>query len=325
LKDPPDVTVEAEFTIKTAFRSSYVPLNYTFTTTSVFGHPNFIEREEMMNAVPSVVLQPDGSLIIDVDLQVYHTKPVWYPKRDDNLTMSLMEDFLSSSSHCTNDVTVKVGDVAFCLHRHVLAKRAPALFDMIAKHDTTSQTVHRMDDVDAGTFRSIYGYMYTGNWSPKSSLDDGADEAVDAGVAKKTLILADRYGCTGLKLLVESVMVDQVLNTSNAMEMLLLGDSLHCALLKEAAIAEILESKDAVRSLPGWELLKESNLLIEELLDKARGTHSDETEATAGLSVGELRDQLLTHDGAAVDGSREVLVQRLLAITAATAVAVVVA
>jgi hypothetical protein len=68
--------------------------------------------------------------------------------------------------------------------------------------------------------------------------------------------------------------------------------------------------------------LKESISLFEELLMMANGMPRDETEATAGLSVGELRNQLLKH-GAAVDGSREVLVQRLLAITATATAAVV--
>jgi BTB/POZ domain len=302
----PDVTVEAEFAIKAASR--------THTTRFTFSNPidgwgfhDYIAREALLNAVPSVLLQQDGSLTIDVDIRVYQTKPVWYPKTDDNLTMSLMKIFLSSSSFSPN-VTFMVGDEAFCLHSHVLAKRAPALFNLI--DEPTGQIIPLSNDVDAGAFLSIYHYIYTGEWCP-----DSLDEAVDAGIAKNTLTLADRYGCTGLKLLVESVMVDKVLDATNAAEMLLLGHSLHCALLKEAAITEILECKDAVRSLPGWELLVESNLLVEDLLDKARGMKRDETAATAGLSVGELRDQLLKH-GAAVDGSREVLVHQLLAITA---------
>jgi BTB/POZ domain len=327
LKDPPGVTVETDFTIKTAFKTVQTHRR-TFSTKledphPAFGYHNFIAREALLNAVPSVWLQQDGSLTIDVDLRVYQTKPVWYPTRDDSFTMPLM---VMSSFSLSTMVTFMVGNVEFCLHRHFLADGAPALLELIDE-PTTGQTVHLTDDVDADIFESIVLYICTGDcwWSPKSSLD-GADEAffVDAGVAKKTLTLADRYGCTGLKLLVESVMVDQILDASNATEMLLLGDSLNCALLKEAAINQILASKDAVRSLPGWELLVESNLLIEELLDKARGMQSSETEATAKLSVGELRDQLLTRGATTVDGSREVLVQRLLAITA-TATAVVVA
>jgi BTB/POZ domain len=321
LKDP-DVTVETESAIKMAFKTPQT-IRLTFSTKlegphTATGYPEVIARDELLNAVPSVLLQPDGSLTIDVDLQVYRTKPVSYPrKRDDNLEKVLM--VMRPSSYATT-VTFMVGDEAFCLHGHVLADRAPALYKMTG---ATGQTVHLTDDVDAGVFQSIVHYVYTGKWSPSSS----DDEAVDAGVAKKTLTLANRYGCTGLKLLVESVMVDKVLEASNAMEMLLLGDSLHCALLKEAAIIQILHSKDTVGSLPGWELLVQSNSLMEQLLNEARGMPSNETEATAGLSVGELRDQLLTHSGAAaVDGSREVLVQRLLAITTTdTAVAVVVA
>jgi BTB/POZ domain len=318
----PDVTVETEYAIKTAFKTTQA-VRYTFSTCTkledplnCFGWTDLIAREALLNADPSVLLQQDGSLTIDVDLRVYQTKPVWYPKCDDNLIKSLM--VMRPSSYATT-VTFMVGDEAFCLYPHFLADRAPALYKMIG---ATGQTVHLTDDVDACMFQSIVHYVYSGVWLSSSS-----DEAIDAGVAKKTLTLADRYACTGLKLLVESVMVDKVLEASNAMEMLLLGDSLNCAVLKEAAIIQILHSKDTVGSLPGWELLVQSNSLMEQLLNKARGTQSDETDATAKLSVGELRDQLLTHSGAAaVDGSREVLVQRLLlAITAATATAAVVA
>jgi hypothetical protein len=48
------------------------------------------------------------------------------------------------------------------------------------------------------------------------------------------LTLANCYGCTGLKLLVKSLMVDKVLDTSNAAKMLMLGDSLHGLLLDDA-------------------------------------------------------------------------------------------
>jgi BTB/POZ domain/MATH domain len=314
----PDVTVEAEFSIKAASKTKSIC--HTFSTKLETprpgrGWPDFIAREALLSAVPSVLLQQDGSLTIDVDLRVNLTKPVWYPTPPSgDSAKTLLADLVRSS--LSTDVTFMVDNVEFCLHRHVLAKRAPALLDMI--DGPTGQRVP-LDDVDSGIFQSIVLYMYTGDWSLSSS-----DETVaDAVLAKNTLTLADRYGCTGLKLLVESVMVDQVLNASNAAEMLLLGDSLHCALLKEAAITEILECKDAVRSLPGWELLVESNALVEDLLDKARGMKRDETAATAGLSVGELRDQLLKH-GAAVDGSREVLVHQLLAITADDTAAVVV-
>jgi BTB/POZ domain len=301
----PDVTVEAEFVVKVASQSSKTQ-RYTF----------FSKLETSMAS--HIFRRQDGSLMIEVDIRVYQNKkPVWYPTLDDNLAKSLMENFMSFSSHFTTDVTFTVGGEAFCLHGHVLADRAPALFELIK--EPTGQTIPLPIDVDAGTFRSIYRYIYTGNWSPSSS-DGTVDADVDAGVAKTTLTLADFFGCTGLKLMVESVMVDKVLKASNAAEMLLLGDSLHCALLKEAAIKEIFEYKDAARDSAGWALLKESNTLLEELMNKSMGMRSDETAATAVLTVGELRDQLLEH-GAAVDGSREMLVQRLLAITATDAAA----
>jgi hypothetical protein len=144
LTEPADATVEAEFVIKAAsIKTKYN--RFIASTKSWFGFHNFITREELLNAVPSVLLQQDGSLTFDVDLRVYQTFPVWYPQHEDSLAKSLM--VMGSSSFSTM-VTFMVGDVAFCLHRHVVADRAPALYKMI--DGGTGQTVHLTDDVDAG-------------------------------------------------------------------------------------------------------------------------------------------------------------------------------
>jgi hypothetical protein len=130
------------------------------------------------------------------------------------------------------------------------------------------------------------------------------------------LTSADRFGCTDLKHYLESVVVEKFLNEDSAADMLLLGDSLTCALLKEAAMKICLEQAAAVMVTDGWKRVVESNALMAELFSavatsSSRQTSGDETDP-AGQSVAELRDQLLKR-GRDVDGSREMLVKRLKA------------
>jgi hypothetical protein len=137
-------------------------------------------------------------------------------------------------------------------------------------------------------------------------------------------------------------MVDKLLTESNAAELLLLGDALSCALLKEAAI-HICKKYSAVTSSQAWATVQESTTLLAELLAAAprrrrhrhrrgtkKGHRSNEKTDVEELSVGELRDRLLRHqhgggtccscdDDEIVDGSRETLVHRLRAMEGRTA------
>jgi hypothetical protein len=155
-------------------------------------------------------------------------------------------------------------------------------------------------------FRSIVRHIYTGDWPVVSTAVVDADV-----VAQIMLTSADCFGCTNLKHYFESVFVEKFLNKDNAADMLLLGESHTCALLKEAAIKIYLEHADAVMDRDGWKCVKESNMLLAELFSHHKQSiQADDTEE--GQSVTELRDRLLKR-GRDVDGSREMLVKRLKA------------
>jgi hypothetical protein len=167
---------------------------------------------------------------------------------------------------------------------------------MIEYHDQTI-TLDAEEDVDAAMFQIMVRYIYTSDWP--------ASVIVDAKVAKTMLTLADRFGCINLKLYVESVMVEKFLDVDSAADMLLLGDSHTCALLKEAAITIFQNQADTVMNTEGWKRVHESNALVVELFLSV--TNDDDP---AGQCVAELRNQLLEL-GLDVDGSRETLVKRL--------------
>jgi BTB/POZ domain len=293
-----DITVDTRFSVEV--RSIRQTLAYEFSKTArVWGLTNFIKRERLLNKDNNFLLS-NGTLVIDVELQVYVEKaPIWYPKpiTDSKFLTNLLE------SSCCSDVTFKVGNQKFRLHRNFLASRASALFQMIEHPDQ----IIALDDVDADTFRCIVRHIYTGDWPVVS-----AASVVDADVANTMLSSADRFGCTNLKHYFESVIVEKFLNEDSAADMLLLGDSHTCALLKEAAIKICLEHAAAVMDTDGWKRLKESRSLLEELFSASHRKPSNQADDTEGQSVAELRNRLLKLDRD-VDGSREMLVKRLKA------------
>jgi BTB/POZ domain/MATH domain len=303
--------VEAEFDLTIGARllaSKRISATYTKHQRSCWG--SCFDRAFLLNQDHKMLL-PNGTLIIDVDLQIQVEKrAVWYPPTHiPNGDTQLLANLLVTG-RCS-DVTFHVGHQDFRLHSFMLEKRAPVLFRMIEEHP--EQTIITLDDdeeeeVDAAMFQIIVRYIYTSEWPA----------VVDADVATTILTLADRFKCINLKHYVESVMVEKFLDQDNAADMLLLGDSYTCAQLKEAAIQIFQNQADTVMSTEGWKHVKESNALLAELLSvlataqqsaAAGSTADDDPE---GQCVAELRHQLLKR-GLDVDGSRETLVKRLKA------------
>jgi BTB/POZ domain/MATH domain len=305
--------IEAKFAVKFGVRAAAnICKTATIDTFSKqqrsWGCSNCVKRELLLNK-DSEMLLPNGTLIVDVELQVYVEKRVvWYPTTPiQNGDTQMLVDLLETGRY--SDVTFQVGQQDFRLHRFVLENRALALFQMIEHPDQTITLEE--EDVDAAMFQIIVRNIYTSDW-PAAVL-------VDADVATTILTLANRFGCINLKHYVESVMVESFLDQDSAADMLLLGDSHTCAQLKEAAVKIFKNQADAVMNTEGWKRVKESSALVAELLSvvatttqpSARtGTTND--DHPDGQCVAELRNQLLKR-GLDVDGSREMLVKRLKA------------
>eukprot|EP00535_Pseudo-nitzschia_heimii_P013484 CAMPEP_0197196672 /NCGR_PEP_ID=MMETSP1423-20130617/32477_1 /TAXON_ID=476441 /ORGANISM="Pseudo-nitzschia heimii, Strain UNC1101" /LENGTH=460 /DNA_ID=CAMNT_0042650483 /DNA_START=77 /DNA_END=1460 /DNA_ORIENTATION=+ len=150
----------------------------------------------------------------------------------------------------------------------------------------------------------------------------------DEKFAVELLAAADLFDCVQLKLHVESVLVDEFLNAENAAALLILADSHSCALLKEAAIEVFLAHSDTVMKTPDWPKIAESSRLQGELIEalvsfknrhfnvdtesKRKRKRARSMDDIDELSVTSLREKLQRED-LELDGSREVLVQRLKA------------
>ena len=136
--------------------------------------------------------------------------------------------------------------------------------------------------------------------------------------ARSIIRVADRFGCTGLKLAAEAELSAVGITTENAAELVLFADATNCAMLKEAAMDYFVTNAQDVMASEGFSQVKESPAVMAELMaamasgSKKRPASSD---ADAGrdfkrMRVATLR-QKLGDKGLDVDGSKEMLVSRL--------------
>jgi len=174
-----------------------------------------------------------------------------------------------------------------------------------------------LPDVDETAFETLLEFIYMDKVSIPTVKEDDDEDKV-----RLILLTADRFGCTDLKLYMESILIENFLIPSTAASLLLLADSHSCALLKEAAMdAYASNPNDAMESSKDdWIKLKESNDLLLELLvytnnaggrkryssvvEDGNGTIDDADE----FDVTSLRERL-QKVGLDVDGSREYLLE----------------
>jgi speckle-type POZ protein len=262
------------------------------------GSYNFLLRSDVLD--PSKDFLVDGNLTIEVDIQVYKdASPFWEPKSE------LNGDFMKilESANQSGDVKFQVGSEEFPAHRLVLEARAPVLAALT--EDCPSGTPIPIQDITPSAFRSLLRFVYA------NDVEDLRNKA------RELLHVADRFGCKGLKLAAEAELVASGLSVDTVADLILLGDSQNCALLKEAAIEFFAENAKSVKASPGWAKLRESAALLDELMDvlvnnnKKRSASVDSEERDyKRMCVSTLRRRL-DEKGLDVDGSREMLISRL--------------
>ncbi|OEU08646.1 hypothetical protein FRACYDRAFT_249542 [Fragilariopsis cylindrus CCMP1102] len=270
----------------------------------------------------------NGTLTISVDLEIATEKnPIWFPRlltQGDNNNIGVQ---LYRSIETTSDVTFLVGSILktkFKVHKSILAIRCKELYELVvteeesSNHDDNEGETKAIFLPDFGelVFERLLEFIYMDK-VPKLKEND-------TDVAKSILHAANRFGCTNLKLYIESVLVEKFLVPSNAIALLFLADSYSCALLKEAAMnmyaskfTDVMES-----SKEDWTRLKESNDLLVELLlhtnnpggrkkysSVVENDDGDTLEDVDDFDVTSLRERL-EKANLDVDGSRQILVER---------------
>jgi hypothetical protein len=281
----------------------------------LWGYQNFLKRTDVLEKY----LDKDGTLVIEVDIQIAEErKNVWYP---DPLQEEPSLVKLYRTHESTSDITFDIDGKEFHAHRSILSVRAETLFELTNDDDNgrIRENKEGYDDgkivlskiVEGDIFEQILEFVYTVR----------TPEIKNEGIAIKLLLAADRFGCTDLKLYIESAIVDKFLNATNAAKWLLLSDSHSCALLKEASMRlhesdtnTVMESKD------DWSMVVESNRLLEELfkfitLKSYAELPSSSNSSNAvvdgdNLDVTTLREKL-AYANLEIDGSRNILIERL--------------
>ena len=306
------------------------------------GSREFKKREDIIRQD----LNKQGTLTIEVELEVATEKrKVWSPNTS-NINKDVMLKLYESIEE-TSDVTFLVGPSKVVQHAHknILAVQARDLYDLVITEEASSSSPKAkarstrsqaksensivLQDVDANAFEAFLKFVYgivpdMINAENGEDNDDDGDVATDTNEAEAKLILlvADRFGCTDLKLHMESYLIRKVLVPSKAARLLLLADSHSCALLKEAAMkVYITDPKTVMEAHDDWKTLQESTKLLTELLvyatlDRSTTTYSsvvsdgDGTVNDAdGFDVTSLRERLEAYD-LDLDGSREMLLHR---------------
>lgn len=142
-----------------------------------------------------------------------------------------MKDFESLfKSEKLSDVTVKVKDKSFRLHKCILAARSPifsAMFTDDFKEKAESTVI--IEDIEPKVMEKLFQYIYTGD---VSNIHE---------VASDLLAAADMYDVTGLKDMCEKFFQTE-LNVTNAISMLLLSDKYNACHLKGVTLKFVAAS-----------------------------------------------------------------------------------
>jgi len=141
-------------------------------------------------------------------------------------------------------------------HRMIFSPSSEGAFRIVSKEYDGQEHVP-ISNLKGDTFQKILIVVYTVK----------TPEMDDEATAKQTLAAADRFDCTHLKLYAESVIVNKFLTTANAATLLVLGDSISCALLEEAAVnTYAFDPSTVMESSEGWPHILDSKRLLSELL-----------------------------------------------------------
>ena len=283
---------------------------------SCWGKNNYAKREDVLDSSKKYLV--DGNLVVEVEMQVLLDKPpTWLPTN----TLSLdMLEILDSADAETTDVSFEIGDggktstrsrkdghMTFYAHKAILSKRAPALAALT--DDCSPGTAIPISDVHPDLFRMLLRFIYGG---------EVPGENVLTGEGRGIIRIADRFGCTGLKLAAEAELAAAGITTENAADIILFADGMNCAMLKETAMDYFVTNAQDVMASEGFAQVKESPVVMAELM-AAMASGSKKRPASSGadserdhkrMRVATLR-QKLDDKGLDVDGSREMLAARL--------------
>ena len=260
-------------------------------------------------------LEDDGSLVVDVAVEFWAKQPqsgFWDSNKkrkhsaetqslitNDNLTTELFQ------SRPFADLSFRVGSTLFPAHKCVLAIRAGTLLELALGNENDEEAPSHpvtIPNVEEDIFEAFLDYVYTSDQGNLRKFLENSNENNLQPIVSLFKI-ADKFGATDLKDVLESVLANEFLSPTNCCEMILLADSHWCSNLKEKAMSLFCSNPMAaiVQGPSGWKLLEESPKLLSELLvcsKKNVSSRSDHDESEIHYStlqnsnLGSLWDRL---------------------------------
>ena len=164
-----------------------------------------------------------------------------------------------------------------------------------------------------GVLRFVYGDAVPEEaWSiPSGASPNGLSPTMEL------LDAANRFGVVGLKILAETKVAEADVSVATASDLILYADAKNCPLLKERVVDFFVVHCQEIRRHPSFHQVKESARILDELMEAVvskRALRSfplgDDDRDYNSMRVNLLRRKLHAR-GLDVDGSREMLIQRL--------------
>ena len=217
---------------------------YTFSSSKKSqGWKKFLLRRDVLD--PTKGYLDNGTLTIEVDIQAWtDAPPIYIPQK--RLCRD-MEALLASGTE--GDTCFIVGDKRFVVYKGLISRCAPILGEMADSQQPSGLDIP-INDVEPDIFEALIRFIYT----------DKPPEVMDN--PRKLLKVANRFGCSGLKLIAEAEIVKAGIDAENAAELLMFADAHSCALLREAALEFCLAHLSLIRDSEGWKQLGESLELL---------------------------------------------------------------
>jgi len=245
----------------------------------------------------------DLALIVKVNIEIrIKAEEMWTPSKR-NFRNELLKMLQTGKD---SDVTFIVGSEKFTAHRFILSWSAPDLRELV--DDSVNDGEITIDNVDPSIFRSFLHFLYTDDLPPEKEFKRNT---------RSLLEIANKFGCTQLKIHAEASLVKNIMNEKNVLELLLLAEAMCCPLLKEAATNYCVTNASVVMSTEEWNELKKTNLAVfANVLESIYRHEHKKIPIEEGIgqcsddNISELRKKL-EEKGLDVDGTREMLVKRI--------------
>jgi len=269
-----------------------------------------------------------GTLTVLVKIQLFQERDTnFVPRNNVGLIKLLTEANTLPNSDCgeeersntanTSDVKFSVEGEIFNAHRLILKLSAPALAQLCedVDEDTPIPIINVRSQIFQGVLRFAYGDVIPEEvWTSPLNTED---EATNTTPAMEILDAANQFGVVPLKILAETKVSESEISIANASDLILYADAKNCALLKERVINYFVMNAENIRKHPSYQKVKESAFILDELMEALlskrilRSFSLGENDVEYDTMCVNVLRRKLDERGLDVDGSREMLIQRL--------------